>query len=155
MSARTAPGRTVQSINTILLSNGQAIHIDDIATPEQGQAALDDVDETILRIEGQLEEPHGGAREVGADWRRRAERALQRKRKLRPRLERRISELRQAAKVDAATASARAYAEKVDGKRGAFVKAAYEVLGHEVCTEVWARAQEMRPEIFTDGQVPA
>lgn len=142
--------RPVRGINMIVLSDGREIHLDLVATAAEGQAILDDVDQGIDAIERQLT---SGTGPNDPDWRRRAELALKRKRRSRPRIQQRIGELRraerQAAPLPSGTTS------PADGKRKAFVKAAYEVLGHEVCTEVWARAQEMRPEIFTDGQVPA
>ncbi len=71
-----------------------------------------------------------------------------------PRLQERIGELRRAeerrAKASAAASVAAITAER-RRRRRAFILAARELLGHEVVTEVWARAAELKPDVFTDG----
>ena len=70
-------------------------------------------------------------------------------------MQERIGELRRAeerrAKASAAAAVAAANATRTDGRRRAFILAARELLGHEVVTEVWARAAELKPDAFADG----
>ncbi|MEH3117019.1 MAG: hypothetical protein PGN25_05245 [Methylorubrum populi] len=80
------------------------------------------------------------------------------KRRQRPALQRRIGELRRAENRDEAeadrvrirAAQIRA-AEHTDRKRGAFVKAAKELLTPEVFTEVWARAAELDSTAFEEA----
>ncbi|MCJ2032618.1 hypothetical protein MKK54_00035, partial [Methylobacterium sp. J-068] len=87
-------------------------------------------------------------------WRTRAEIALKRKRRSRPVLQERIGVLRRAERSMALGSSQAAGYSKIDAKRQAFVQAAYELLGHEACTEVWARAQQKQPALFADGKGP-
>lgn len=140
----------VRSINTILLSDGREIHLDDVATAAEGQTILDDVDEAIDGIERQLASGLAGSE----DWRRRAEIALKKKRRSRPRLQQRIAELRRAER-QAPPVPAGAGPARRDAKRKAFIDAAEQMLDHDLVTEIWARAQEMRPEAFQGGEVPA
>lgn len=141
----------IRGVTTILLRDGTEIHVDAIETSAQGQAILAEVDGAILSIEDQF------ARGIGTrdpEWRVRAEMALKRKRRSRPVLQERIGVLRRAEKAAALGASQAEAATKVDAKRQAFIHAAYELLGHETCVEVWARAQEKQPLLFADARGP-
>ena len=106
----------------------------------------------ILVIEGQIA---FGRQTDDPSWRTRAEIALKRKRRSRPVLQERIGVLRRAERAAALGASQAQVSSKVDAKRQAFVQAAYELLGHEACIEVWARAQEKQPALFADGKGPS
>lgn len=139
----------MRGINTVLLTDGREVHLDDIATAAEGQMILDDLDTAIDKIELQLTDARDGISQNDPDWRRRAETALKRKRRIRPRLQHRIGELRKAERA----ASVRAAAEAVPGdvQRKAFVIAAADMLDHELVTEIWARAREIRPAAFVEG----
>lgn len=139
---------SVRSVTTILLRDGNEIQLDAIETSAQGQTILAEIDEAILAIEGQMA---FGRQTDDPSWRTRAEIALKRKRRSRPLLQERIGALRRAERAVALGASQAQVLSKVDAKRQAFVHAAYELLGHEICTEVWARAQEKQPALFADS----
>ena len=132
---------------TILRRDGSEITLDAITSSAQGQAILAEIDKAILAIEGQFA---FGRQTDDPSWRTRAEIALKRKRRSRPVLQERIGILRRAERAAALGASQAQVSSKVDAKRQAFVQAAYELLGHEACTEVWARAQEKQPALFAD-----
>jgi len=132
-------------------ADGTRICIDDIATVAEGRRILDELDAGILDTEDQLREAAAGRRQSTRTWRRSAELALKWKRLMRPRLQERIGELKRADKTSASVEAARAYAAAIDGRRGAFIAAATELLDREVCTEIWARAAELKPEAFSDG----
>nr|USU31058.1 hypothetical protein NG677_17155 [Methylobacterium sp. OTU13CASTA1] len=141
----------IRGVTTILLRDGTEIRVDAIETSAQGQAILAEIDGAILAIEDQI------ALGTGMDdptWRTRAELALKRKRRSRPVLQERIGVLRRAEKAAALGASQAQSASKADAKRQAFVQAAYELLGHETCVEVWALAQEKQPLLFADAGGP-
>jgi len=141
----------IRGVTTILLQDGSEIRVDAIETSAQGRAILDEIDGAILAIEDQI--AHG----IGSDdpsWRVRAEMALKRKRRSRPVLQERIGVLRRAEKAAALGVSQAKVATKVDAKRQAFIHAAYELLGHETCVEVWALAQEKQPLLFADAGGP-
>jgi hypothetical protein len=146
---REAPRLPVRCITTILLRDGSEIALDAIETSAQGQAILAEIDEAILAIEGQIA---FGRQTDDPSWRTRAEIALKRKRRSRPVLQERIGALRRAERSLALGASQAAVSSKVDAKRQAFVHSAYELLGHEACTEVWAHAQQKQPGLFADDQ---
>ena len=141
------PTITAIGVNVAILSDRSEVHIADIKTAAEGNSILADIDASILSIEAQLEFGRGDA-EPG--WRARAEASLKIKRRLRPALQQRIGELRRAEHVSGRTVVAQAYAATVDAKRKAFIDAAGELLGHEICVEIWARAQQIRPSVF-DG----
>lgn len=145
------PSAPIRGVTTILLQDGSEITLDAIETSAQGQAILAEIDEAILAIEGQFA---FGRETDDPSWRTRAEIALKRKRRSRPVLQERIGVLRRAERALALGASQAAVSSKVDAKRQAFVHAAYELLGHEACTEVWARAQQKQPALFADGKGP-
>lgn len=142
--------RPTLGVNVILLRDGREIHLDDIETAAQGQAILDEIDEAIDGIEIQVE---GRRAEVDPFWLQRASTALKRKRRQRPRLQQRIGELRRAEKAAGTRDALGQVTSKVDAKRQAFIHAAYEMLGHETCVEVWAKAQEKQPGLFSDGVI--
>jgi hypothetical protein len=146
-----APSAPFRGVTTILLQDGSEITLDAIETSAQGQAILAEIDEAILAIEGQFA---FGRQTDDPSWRTRAEIALKRKRRSRPVLQERIGVLRRAERSMALGSSQAAVSSKVDAKRQAFVHAAYELLGHEACTEVWARAQQKQPALFADGKGP-
>lgn len=148
MPPNTTAAAPILSVTTILLRNGTEISLDAIESSAQGQAILAEIDEAILAIEGQVA---FGRETDDPSWRTRAEIALKRKRRSRPLLQERIGALRRAERAIALGASQAQVSSKVDAKRQAFVRAAYELLGHEACTEVWARAQEKQPALFADG----
>lgn len=139
----------MRGINTVLMSDGREVHLDDIATAAEGQTILDDLDTAIDKIELQVAAARDGASPNDPDWRRRAETALKRKRRIRPRLQQRIGELRKAERV--AQVQAAAAAVPGDVQRKAFVIAAADMLDHELVTEIWARAREIRPAAFVEG----
>lgn len=142
------PTPPIRGVTTILLRDGTEIRVDAIETSAQGQAILAEIDGAILAIEDQI----ALGKETGdPSWRTRAEMALKRKRRSRPILQERIGVLRRAEKAAALGASQAEAASKVDAKRQAFVHAAYELLGHETCVEVWALAQEKQPLLFADA----
>ncbi|GJD73124.1 hypothetical protein [Methylobacterium goesingense] len=145
------PSAPIRGVTTILLQDGSEITLDAIETSAHGQAILAEIDEAILAIEGQFA---FGRETDDPSWRTRAEIALKRKRRSRPLLQERIGVLRRAERSLALGASQAAVSSKVDAKRQAFVHAAYELLGHEACTEVWARAQQKQPGLFADGRGP-
>jgi hypothetical protein len=141
------------SVNMILLSDGREIHLDDVATSAEGQAILDDVDAAIDRIEAQLDAPpFPGSGDP--DWRRRAQVALKKKRRSRPRIQLRIADLRRAERQVPQQPAGAGQARR-DVRRKAFIDAAEQLLEHDLFTEIWARAQEMRPEAFQDGEAQA
>lgn len=144
MSARSTD-RAILGVNVMVLRNGTGVHLDDIATASDGQAILDDLDGAILSIEDQLAFDDGSK---GALWRKRADKALRRKRRQRPALQQRIGELRGAEKQAEHEARADQNAAHLDVKRRAFIKAAEELLAPELLTEVWARAAEREPAAF-------
>lgn len=152
MSPPTGIAAPMCGVTTILLRDGSEITLDAITSSAQGQAILAEIDEAILAIEGQIA---FGRQTDDPSWRTRAEIALKRKRRSRPVLQERIGVLRRAERAAALGASQAQVSSKVDAKRQAFVQAAYELLGHEACTEVWARAQEKQPALFADGQGPS
>lgn len=133
----------------VLLVEGRVIHLDDIATAEEGRQLLAVLDGEIARIEDQLSaaDLRGG----DPEWRRRAETAHKRKRRIRPRLQERIGTLRRAERDQAHAADTLAATSAKDGRRRTFILAAQQLLGHEVVTEVWARAAELKPDLFTNG----
>lgn len=148
MASFTTVAAPVLGVTTILLRDGSEIHLDAIETSARGQAILAEIDEAILAIEGQIA---FGRQTDDPSWRTRAEIALKRKRRSRPLLQERIGALRRAEKAAALGASQAQASSKVDAKRQAFVLAAYELLGHETCTEVWTRAQERQPALFVEA----
>ncbi|ACL56957.1 hypothetical protein [Methylobacterium nodulans] len=145
-----APTPGVRGITVLLLGDGTEIHVDDIATAEQGRSLLDRLDQEIASIEDQISAAvlRGSA---DPSWRRRAEIALKRKRRIRPRLQERIDELRRAEQAVRAEANRVADRAAIDGQRRAVMIAARELLGHEIMTEIWARAAELRPACFREG----
>ncbi|GJE19542.1 hypothetical protein [Methylobacterium marchantiae] len=148
VEARTFPTIDIRGVNTILLRDGSEIRLEDIQSSEQGRAILDEIDGAILAIEDQIAL---GFQSDDPSWKVRAEIALKRKRRSRPALQARIGELRRAEKALAIKDTHANATSKVDAKRQAFVHAAYELLGHETCVEVWALAQEKQPALFTEG----
>ncbi|SFH04815.1 hypothetical protein [Methylobacterium gossipiicola] len=142
--------RDIPAVTSILLRDGREVRIDDITTAEQGRLVLAELDGTILAIEDQIAHSDQTTPEA-QDWRVRAERALKVKRRSRPTLQARIGTLGRAEKAAAHAAVLGQKAVQVDAKRQAFVHAAYEMVGHEVCTEIWARAAELKPEVFANG----
>ena len=153
MSATPSPRPTINAIGVTvaILSDRSEVHIADIKTAADGNSILADIDASILSIEAQLEFGRGDA-EPG--WRARAEASLKIKRRLRPALQQRIGELRRAERVAGRTVVTQAYAGTVDAKRKAFIDAACELLGHEICVEIWTRAQQIRPSVFDQGDQP-
>ncbi|MHC2089433.1 hypothetical protein [Methylobacterium sp. CM6244] len=145
---RTSTTTDIRGVNTILLRDGSEIRLEDIQSSAQGRAILDEIDGAILAIEDQITL---GFESDDPSWKTRAEIALKRKRRSRPVLQARIGELRRAEKALAIKDTHANATTKVDAKRQAFVHAAYELLGHETCVEVWALAQEKQPALFTEG----
>ncbi|MFE1601578.1 hypothetical protein [Methylobacterium sp. ID0610] len=145
-----APDRGIPGTGILFANDRTSVHVDDVATVEQGRALLDRLDGEILSIEGQL-----SAAQLRGDadpaWRRRAELALKHKRRIRPRLQERIGALRRAEQEARAEANRVADRAQINGQRRAFMVAARELLGHEIMTEIWARAAEIRPDAFPDG----
>ena len=150
MSAITPP--QIRDINTIVRANGTELQIEDIATAAEGQVILDEIDMSIDKIEMQVADAHLGASPNEPDWRRRAEVALKRKRRSRPRLQQRIGELRRAEKRAQAVPAGGPENSPKDGQRRAFVLAAEAMLEHELFTEIWSRAREMRPAAFPEAR---
>ncbi|CAO4179470.1 hypothetical protein EEDFHM_03525 [Methylorubrum populi] len=145
MSAPFSTDRLIRGVNVVILSDGREISIEAIATAAQGQQVLDDLDGAILGIEDQL--AHDDRRN-GPAWRKRAEMALKKKRRQRPALQQRIAELRRAERHPSIGGTAR---EPKEARRKAFIDAAEELLPHETFVEVWARAAEREPSVFTDA----
>lgn len=145
-----AEARGYVAVNIIRFRDGTEIRIDDIATPEQGRIILDDVDASILAIEDQIEHMDLSTQN-DVDWKRRAERALKVKRRSRPRLQAHIGLLMREEKARQHKDTMAQGSVVVDAKRKMFVRAAYDMLGHEACTEVWVRAAEMAPDVFPNG----
>jgi len=147
----TIEPRDFIGINVIRFRDGREIRIEDIETADQGRLILTEVDATILAIEDQIDHIDLSTHN-GRDWKKRAERALKVKRRSRPTLQARIGELARAEKARAIRATHAKDASKVDAKRRVFIQAAYEVLGHQTCNEIWARAEEKEPTLFAgDG----
>ncbi len=142
------PGNGVL-IPRIITIDGRAIHLDDIPTAEEGRQLLAVLDGEIARIEDQLSA--ADLRGADPEWRRRAATAHKRKRRIRPRLQERIGTLRRSERDQAHTADTLAASSAKDGRRRAFILAAQELLSHEVVTEVWARAAEIKPDLFANG----
>jgi hypothetical protein len=142
--------RDILGINVIRLRDGREFRIEDIETAEQGRLILAEVDASILGIEDQIDRVDL-ATQNGRDWKRRAERALKVKRRQRPTIQHRIGELARAERGTAGRLAHEDLLRKADSKRRAFIRSAYEVLGHETCVELWARAQEKEPALFADG----
>ncbi|NEU13557.1 hypothetical protein G3T14_15665 [Methylobacterium sp. BTF04] len=142
--------RDAFTINVIRFRDGTEISIDDIKTAEQGRQILAGVDASILAIEDQIDHADLST-EHGREWKKRAERALKVKRRSRPNLQARIGELARAERGTAGRLAHEAALREADGKRRSFVHAAYQMLGHETCTEIWARAAELQPAAFPDG----
>lgn len=128
-----------------IAADGARICIGDIATVAEGRRILDELDIGIIETEDQLHEAGAGRRPSTSAWRRSAEVALKWKRLMRPRLQERIAELKRAEKTAVSAAA-------IDAKRGAFLAAAVELLGHETCTEIWARAAEINPAAFAGAE---
>ena len=147
MTAITPP--QMRGINTVLMSDGREVHLDDIATAAEGQTILDDLDTAIISIEMQVDAARDGASPNDPEWRRRADTALKRKRRIRPRLQQRIGQLRRAERFAEVQAAAKALPGDV--QRKAFVIAAADMLDRELVTEIWARAREIRPAAFAEG----
>lgn len=144
--------RAILGINLIRLRDGREFLVNDIATAEQGRLLLAEVDAAILGIEDQIE--HADiTTQNGRDWVKRAERALKVKRRSRPILQARIGELARAERGTAGRLAHEAQIRKADTKRRAFIQAAFELLGHEACTEIWTRAAELQPAAFLDGNL--
>ncbi|XYD07453.1 hypothetical protein R1A27_20310 [Methylobacterium sp. NMS12] len=139
----------MRGINTVVRPDGREVHIDDITTAAEGQVLLDELDVAIISIESQIAGAASGDRQRDPDWQRRVGVALKRKRRQRPRLQQRIGELRKTERQ--AEVRAVAQAAPGDGQRKAFVIAAADMLDHELVTEIWARAREMRPAAFDRG----
>ncbi|SFT11041.1 hypothetical protein [Methylobacterium sp. yr668] len=139
----------MRGINTVLMSDGREVHLDDITTAAEGQTILDDLDAAIINIELQVDAARDGASPNDPEWRRRAETALKRKRRIRPRMQQRIGELRKAERLAQVQAAAKAVPGDV--QRKAFVIAAADMLDDELVTEIWARAREIRPAAFAEG----
>ena len=150
MSA-SAIRRTRRDINFVILRDGRGIHLDAIATVDEGQAALDDLDCAVLSIEAQLAADGGGANRAG--WRCAAEATLRKKRRIRPRLQQRIAELRRIERRAAPSLGDGSGKLRRENRRKAFIDAAEELLPAETFTEIWARAAEREPELF--GGLPA
>ncbi|MDO9428405.1 MAG: hypothetical protein Q7T93_16435 [Methylobacterium sp.] len=127
-----------------LSADGARICIGDIATVAEGRRILDELDIGIIETEDQLHEAGAGRRQSTWAWRRSAEVALKWKKLMRPRLQKRIAELKRAEKAAVSAAA-------IESRRGAFLAAAAELLGHEACTEIWARAAEINPIAFAEG----
>ena len=138
--------QAARGINTLVRPDGQEIHLDDIATAAQGQILLDELDGALIAIEAQIAGFDAGTDTRDADWPRRVGIVFRCKRRIRPRLQQRIGELRKAER-QAQPPPDKASSAK-DGQRRAFVLAAEAMLDRELLTEVWARAQEMRPQAF-------
>ena len=133
-----------RGVNVILRADGSEVRLDDIATADEGQRLLDEVDAAILSIEDQVEHYDGG----NDDWRRRAGLALKKKRRIRPALQRRIAELRRAERqAVVGTGPDKATFHK-DARRKAFVVAAEQMLDRELFVEIWQRASENEPAVF-------
>ncbi len=132
-----------RGVNLILRRDGSEVHLDDIATAEEGQAILDEIDAAILAIENQVETSCGRDH----DWRRRAGVALKRKRRVRPALQQRIAVLRKAEKKPPIV-KATAQRDIGDRRRQAFIKAADATLDPELYLEIWQRASEFDPQAF-------
>ncbi|KQT17720.1 hypothetical protein ASG40_17005 [Methylobacterium sp. Leaf399] len=147
--ARTPqPTQGVRGVNVVLYSGGE-LHIDDIETAAQGQAILDEIDGAISTIEDQF--AHGVTSEKDPSWRARAEIALKRKRRQRPRLQQRIGELRRAERqVLPPSGKHLADYERREARRRAFIDAAKQMLDAEMVTEIWARAAEQAPDAFAE-----
>lgn len=138
----------IRGINIVVLGDGREIHIDDIATADEGQGILDEIDAALLLIEDQLDNVH--PRQT-PEWRRRAETAHKKKRRIRPALQRRIAELRRAERQAVSGAGDEKASSAKDAQRKAFVAAAIQMLDHELVTEIWQRASELKPAAFADG----
>lgn len=156
-AAPLIPQRDIPTVNVVEIQNGRRIALADITSAAQGRAIMDELDADIINVEDQISSCTIPA--VHSEWRRRAERALRIKKRIRNTLQERIGALRRAEKA-AADAAERvaAYGVKavqVDAKRKAFVHAAYQMIGHEACTEIWARAAEMKPEVFAESGGPS
>lgn len=128
-----------------LAADGARICIGDIATVAEGRRILDELDIGIIETEDHLHEAGAGRRPSTWAWRRSAEVALKWKKLMRPRLQERIAELKRAEK-------AAVHASAIESRRGAFLAAAAELLGHETCTEIWTRAAEINPTAFAVGE---
>lgn len=155
----STPGlaRARRDINFVFLKDGSSVHLDDIATVEQGQAVLDDLDCAIVTIRAQIEA--GEAESRPWHWRKSAKLALNKKQSIRPRLQQRIAELRRAERQEAHRRTIADGVVKPPGKKStrvkAFVAAAHELLPAETVVEIWARAAEREPEAFADTGVSA
>lgn len=145
------PPRDLATVNMVEIHGGTFIRLEDIPSAAQARTIMDELDADILRVEDQTTSMEMLARN-GSDWRRRAERALRIKKRVRNALQERIGVLNRAERATTAAAERAARlgvkAEQVDAKRQAFVHAAYQMIGHEACTEIWARAAEINPTAF-------
>ena len=119
--------------------------------PRRGLSFLDELDASLIAIEMQITAFHAGADVRDSDWLRRVNFIVMCKRRLRPRLQQRISVLRKAERA-AQPVFDQPNSPK-DGQRRAFLLAAEAILDRELLTEVWARAQEMRPQAFGESGV--
>lgn len=150
MSRRTTR-EFVDAVRIVVLSDGRRIHLDDIETAEIGRSYLDDLDATIGSIEGQLVAADSGS-EISPDpnWRPRAELALKRKRRIRPRLQHRIGELTRAERQLRDGVKPNRDRPEALERRIAFIDAAEELLERDLFVEIWERAREKQPMLFAD-----
>ena len=149
----TIQARDIVGINIIRFRGGREVRVEDIETAEQGRLVLAEVDAAILAIEDQIDHADLSTKN-GREWRQRAERALKVKRRSRPTLQARIGVLGRSELAAARAEALGREAGQVDAKRKVFIQAAYQLLGHEACTEIWARAAEMAPSAFHDVPQP-
>lgn len=133
----------ILGVNVVLRADKSSVHLLDIASVAQGKEILDELDGAIASIEAQLD--RDDYRDL--DWRRGAEIALKRKRRIRPALQERIGELRRAErKAQAQTVAP--IASHVDAKRRAFIKAAEAILHADDIADIWDRARRDNPQAF-------
>lgn len=144
------PPRDLSTVNMVEIQDGIRIRLEDITSAAQGRTIMDELDADILSVEDQIASTGISTRD-DPDWRRRAERALKIKKRVRNALQERLGVLNRAERAAEKAAAFGVKAVQVDAKRKAFVHAAYQLIGHEVCTEIWARAAELKPEAFSDG----
>lgn len=137
--------RTFRGVNVAILDDGREIHVDDVTTSGEGRAIIDELESAAILIATQLEF------DLDRDdaWRKRATLALRRKRAVLSRLQQRVAGLRRVERAAAVGANSQPVVGKADAKRHAFIEAALDLLGHEQCVEIWARAEERQPDLFT------
>lgn len=141
------------SMNVLILADGSRVHLDDIQTMAEGQRHLDELDDAILHIESQVADTKSGRRQApDEDWSRRVGIALKRKRRVRPRLQQRIGDLRKAERQTAVKVKGPEIRPDREERRVAFIDAAEEVLDRDLFLAIWDRAKEMRPSVFQGAQ---